>query len=95
MQWARPPSGRHEAAQPRPAQTPAFPGCNPVRLPRTEINRFEGRLEYWDAATETAGSASPPLPITSARPDLDRRRVSRRLDADSDARRPMDSAAGG
>ncbi len=52
-----PPTGRYQAAQPRPAQPagpPAFPGCTPVHLPRTEIDRFEGRLEYWDSATETA-----------------------------------------
>ena len=54
-----PPSGRHEAAQPRRARPPAFPGCKPVRLPRTEIERFEGRLEYWDSATETAWISEP------------------------------------
>ena len=57
-----PPTGRHEAAQPRRAQPPAFPGCKPVRLPRTEIDRFEGRLEYWDAATETAWICEPTTP---------------------------------
>ena len=57
-----PPSGRHEAAQPRRAQPPAFPGCKPVHLPRTEIERFEGRLEYWDAATETAWICEPTTP---------------------------------
>ena len=35
-------------------ESPEFPGCKPVHLPRAEIERFEGRLEYWDAATETA-----------------------------------------
>ena len=57
-----PPTGRYLAAQPRPAQPaepPAFPGCTPVHLPRTEIERFEGRLEYWDAATETAWICEP------------------------------------
>ena len=57
-----PPSGRYQAAQPRPAQPaepPAFPGCTPVHLPRTEIERFEGRLEYWDSATETAWISEP------------------------------------
>ena len=54
-----PPSGRYDAAQHLPAQPPAFPGCKPVRLPRTEIDRFEGRLEYWDAATETAWICDP------------------------------------
>ena len=56
------PSGRYQAAQPRPAQPaepPAFPGCTPVHLPRTEIERFEGRLEYWDSATETAWISEP------------------------------------
>ena len=49
-----PPTGLREDAQSRRAKPPAFPGCKPVRLPRTEIDRFEGRLEYWDAGTETA-----------------------------------------
>jgi Uma2 family endonuclease len=54
-----PPSGRYDAAPPLPAQPPAFPGCKPVHLPRTEIERFEGRLEYWDSATETAWICDP------------------------------------
>ena len=63
--WPAPkhrPSGRYHVTQPQPAepaQPPAFPGCKPVRLPRTEIERFEGRLEYWDAATETAWICEP------------------------------------
>ena len=57
-----PPTGRHEKAQPRRAQPPKFPGCKPVRLPRTEIERFEGRLEYWDTATETAYICEPATP---------------------------------
>ena len=32
-------------------EAPEFPGCKPVHLPRAEIERFGGRLEYWDAAT--------------------------------------------
>ena len=39
-----------------------FPGCRPVHLPRAEIGRFEGRLEYWDAATETAWICEPATP---------------------------------
>ena len=41
---------------------PEFPGCRPVHLPRAEIDRFEGRLEYWDAATETAWVCEPTTP---------------------------------
>ena len=60
-----PPTGRYQVTQPRPAapaEPPAFPGCRPVRLPRTEIERFEGRLEYWDSATETAWICDPATP---------------------------------
>ena len=31
-----------------------FPGCRPVRLLRGDLADFEGRLEYWEARTETA-----------------------------------------
>ena len=31
-----------------------FPGCGPVRIPRSRISDHEGRFEYWDADTETA-----------------------------------------
>ena len=51
----------------RSSAPPAWPaavvsGCKPVHLPRTEIERFEGRLEYWDAATETAWICDPATP---------------------------------
>ncbi len=36
-----------------------FPGCRPVRLPREELDDCEMRLEYWDAATETAWICDP------------------------------------
>lgn len=31
-----------------------FPGCRAVHIPRDEIEDHEGRLEYWEARTETA-----------------------------------------
>ena len=50
-----PPAGTSTAA-PRPAAAgdDAFPGCRPVRIARDEIADYDGRLEYWDADTETA-----------------------------------------
>ena len=57
-----PPTGRQKAAQTRRAEPSAFPGCKPVRLPRSRIDRFEGRLEYWDSATETAWICEPTTP---------------------------------
>ena len=52
------PAGPSVAALP-PTEAPEFPGCRPIRLPRAEIERFEGRLEYWEAATETAWICEP------------------------------------
>ena len=70
--WATLPHGQHRnaarhAVQPggaerrgsSGAEPPEFPGCKPVHLPRAAIERFEGRLEYWDAATETAWICEP------------------------------------
>ncbi|MDE0025533.1 MAG: hypothetical protein OXP69_14075 [Spirochaetaceae bacterium] len=36
-----------------------FPGCRPVRMSRDDIERSERRIEYWDAATETAMICDP------------------------------------
>ena len=36
------------------AEARTFPGCRPVTIRRDEIETWEGRLEYWDADTETA-----------------------------------------
>ena len=46
-------------AAPQGTAPPEFPGCKPVHLPRAGIERFEGRLEYWEAATETAWICEP------------------------------------
>ena len=40
----------------------AFPGCTARRVPRSEIDAWEGRLEFWDAAAETAWVAEPTTP---------------------------------
>ena len=48
---------------PRPAVRAAppleFPGCRPVRISRADIEHCERRIEYWDAATETAMVCDP------------------------------------
>ena len=60
---AEPLPARHAdgaVVQPRTApEAPAFPGCTPVHLPRAELERFDRRLEHWDAATETAWICEP------------------------------------
>ena len=49
---------RHRPEAPQPTSAPYqpedFPGCEPFHLPANQINRYEGRLEFWDASTETA-----------------------------------------
>ena len=46
-------------AERRAPAAPEFPGCRPVRIARHEIADCERRLEYWDAATETAMVCEP------------------------------------
>ncbi|MDE0679494.1 MAG: Uma2 family endonuclease [Gammaproteobacteria bacterium] len=38
---------------------PEFPGCHPVRISRSEIKTWEGRIEFWDADTEIAMVCEP------------------------------------
>ena len=45
-----------DASQP----APEFPGCRPMRITRDAIADHESRIEYWDAATETAWVACEP-----------------------------------
>ena len=37
-----------------PAPLDDFPGCNPLRMTWEEVWRYDGRIEYWDAASSTA-----------------------------------------
>ena len=45
-----------------PSSELAFPGCKPVRLPREKLETWDGRLEFWDGATETAWVCEPNSP---------------------------------
>ena len=38
---------------------PEFPGCRSVHISRAEIKTYEGRIEFWDADTETAMVCEP------------------------------------
>ena len=55
---------------PSPAEPPlselAFPGCKAVHLPREELEHYDGRLEFWDGATETAWICEPTSPYHEA-----------------------------
>ena len=59
-----PPAPRAGRAGREPAAGPGepvyeFPGCRPVRISREAIADYERRIEYWDAATETAMVCEP------------------------------------
>ena len=59
------PAGRVDGAAVRSRaepESPAFPGCTPVHLPCAELESFDQRLEYWEAATETAWVCEPVSP---------------------------------
>ena len=45
-----------------PSSELAFPGCKPVHLPREALETWDGRLEFWDGATETAWVCEPNSP---------------------------------
>ena len=60
---------RGRTPEPAPYRDEDFPGCESFHLPAGELESYEGRLEFWDGATETAwkgGSwATPPAPLSS------------------------------
>ena len=53
-----------------------FPGCESFHLPANELDGYEGRLEFWEARTETAWKVREPTTIYHERPA---RRPARRL----------------
>ena len=51
-----------------PRRAPEFPGCRPMRLRCDEVATYEGRFEFWDAATEIAWVVSEPTSATHELP---------------------------
>ena len=45
-----------------------FPGCEPFHLPASELDRYEGRLEFWDGRTGTAWKVREPTSTCHERP---------------------------
>ena len=56
-----------------------FPGCESFHLPASEVDHYEGRLEFWDGATETAWKI-PETPIQHEWPSRNLTRQSARLE---------------
>ena len=64
---------RFDAAESEPAKygPEDFPGCESFHLPASEIDRYEGRLEFWDGHTETAWKVCEPTSIQHEGPSRD------------------------
>ena len=52
----------------RPPVPPEFPGCQPFRLTREDVEAYESRFEYWDADSETAWKVCEPTSRTHEQP---------------------------
>ncbi len=73
--WTQAPSDSRglrggKAPQPSPAayRDEDFPGCESFHLPASAIEHYEGRLEFWDADTETAWKVCEPTSIYHEQP---------------------------
>ena len=64
-----PSAGVGEQRSDAPLSSPAvyhdadFPGCESFHLPASEIDHYDGRLEFWDGYTETAWKVCEPTSI--------------------------------
>ena len=70
---------------PRPVESPVepavFPGCRAVHIPKDEIEDYEGRLEYWEARTETAMVLREPVTTWHEQPSQRLARLTERIAA--------------
>ena len=56
-------SGADRIGRPAKYRDEDFPGCESFHLPAGELEHYEGRLEFWDGATETAWKVCEPTSI--------------------------------
>ena len=65
-----------------PGYGPAdFPGCESFHLPASRIEGYEGRLEFWEARTETAWRVREPTTIYHERPARRLSRLAERIES--------------
>ena len=58
-----------------------FPGCESFHLPASEIDHYEGRLEFWDGDTETAWKVREPTSLQHEGPSRRLVRIATRVAA--------------
>ena len=61
-------SGADRPRGPSPYRDEDFPGCESFHLPANGLEHYEGRLEFWDGATETAWRVCEPTSIQHEQP---------------------------
>ena len=61
-------SGTDRTLGPAAYRDEDFPGCESFHLPASEIDTYEGRLEFWDGDTETAWKVCEPTSIYHEQP---------------------------
>ncbi len=64
----RSPGNERHDPEHAPLDASDFPGCRPLRIPREAIEDYEGRVEYWEARTETAMVVRKPTTSYHERP---------------------------
>ena len=65
---------------PAPAYGPEdFPGCESFHLSESALERYEGRLEFWDGRTETAWKVREPTSLYHERPSMALSRMAERI----------------
>ena len=80
-------SGGNRARKPAAPRTPGpapyrdedFPGCESFHLPASRLERYEGRVEFWDGATETAWKVCEPTSIYHEKPSRRLGRMAERV----------------
>ena len=77
---ARGPSGDPRSS-PAPYGPEDFPGCESFHLPAAELDRYEGRLELWEARTQTAWRVREPTTIYHERPARRLGRLAERIES--------------
>ena len=75
----RPASPSHASPSTAPFGPEDFPGCESFHLPAAALERYEGRLEFWDGRTETAWKVCEPTTVHHERPTQMLARIAERL----------------
>ena len=72
-------SGVDRIGRPAAYRDEDFPGCESFHLPASGLEHYEGRLEFWDGATETAWKVCEPTSIYHEQPSRRLGRMAERV----------------